>query len=345
MVAFAGVASAQSTSITLTGSAEMGLTGGNAADTQFFQDLDVTFALRGETDNGLKFGANVDLDEVAVDSCTSTTTTTSPATTTQSGGAGTDADGDNTFTTTVTSTSTSTTSCTDNALGNNAHHGGTTVFIGGDWGTLTMGDTDGAMDWALTEAGNVANPGSIADDETSHAGYVGSYLDGKGDGQILSYTNTFGAVGVAVSVEQGGNGASDTGYAVGLKYALDLGGSKVNLGVAHQAAAVNDNQTATGISASGTFGAFSAGVVYVAYDGNPTVSSVANVDNSYGIGLGYASGPIALHVNYGRVEGTTTADGYGIAAGYDLGGGAAVRLGWNDNAAGANWSLGVAMSF
>ncbi|MGX9355738.1 porin [Roseobacteraceae bacterium S113] len=46
-----------------------------------------------------------------------------------------------------------------------------TVFISAGGATLTMGDTDGAFDKALTE---VAIGGSIADDHTSHNGYSGN---------------------------------------------------------------------------------------------------------------------------------------------------------------------------
>ncbi|WP_298262239.1 porin, partial [uncultured Litoreibacter sp.] len=145
--------------------------------------------MSGETDNGLTFGASVDLDE---------------------GGA------------------------ISNATQNNADDGGATIFVSGAFGTVTMGDTDGALDWALTEAGNVGNPGSIADDETSHAGYLGSYLDGGNDNQILRWDYTSGAFGVAVSLEDDNGSAaasSGIGYAIGFKYALDLSGTTVNFGL------------------------------------------------------------------------------------------------------------------
>ncbi|SNR65602.1 porin [Puniceibacterium sediminis] len=82
LVAFAGVASAQDLGVTLSGSAEMGIAGGSRydtaadatatppveavdAETQFVTDLDVTFTMSGVADNGLTFGATVDLDEAA----------------------------------------------------------------------------------------------------------------------------------------------------------------------------------------------------------------------------------------------------------------------------------------
>ena len=64
LIATAGFANAD---VSLSGSAEMGLVGGDAAGavTQFHQDIEVTFSLSGETDNGLSFGASIQLDEAA----------------------------------------------------------------------------------------------------------------------------------------------------------------------------------------------------------------------------------------------------------------------------------------
>jgi hypothetical protein len=62
-----------------------------------------------------------------------------------------------------------------------------------------MGDTDGALDWAMGQVNFGA--GSIADNETVHAGFRGAYLDGSEDGQILRYDYSFGEFGVAFSIE------------------------------------------------------------------------------------------------------------------------------------------------
>ena len=61
LVASAGIAAAD---VKLSGFAEMGVIGGDSYETQFHVDLDVKFALSGETDNGLAFGATIDLDEL-----------------------------------------------------------------------------------------------------------------------------------------------------------------------------------------------------------------------------------------------------------------------------------------
>ena len=60
LVATAGVASAD---VSLSGWAEMGVIGGSDTENQFWTDIDVTFKLSGEADNGLTFGATIDLDE------------------------------------------------------------------------------------------------------------------------------------------------------------------------------------------------------------------------------------------------------------------------------------------
>lgn len=53
--------------IILSGSAEMGLAGGNRGDTsatRFHQDIDLDVTFTGRTDSGLTFGATIDLGEM-----------------------------------------------------------------------------------------------------------------------------------------------------------------------------------------------------------------------------------------------------------------------------------------
>ena len=51
----------------------------------------------------------------------------------------------------------------------NRDQGGEEIFVSGAFGTLTMGDTDGALDWALQDIGV---GGSLGDAHTSHHGYI-----------------------------------------------------------------------------------------------------------------------------------------------------------------------------
>ena len=60
MVAFAGAAAAE---VSLGGSAEVGVHSWRGSQDVFFTDVDVDFDMTGEADNGLTFGASVDLDE------------------------------------------------------------------------------------------------------------------------------------------------------------------------------------------------------------------------------------------------------------------------------------------
>jgi outer membrane protein OmpU len=355
LVATAGVASAD---VTVSGYAEMGIAGGDAMETQFHQDIDVTFSLSGTTDNGLTFGAAVDIDERS---------------------AGSDPADDD----------------------------GVAVFISGNFGTLTMGDTDGALDWAVTEA--TGNPGSIADNETGHAGYRGSFLDGAYDGQILRYDYSFGDFGFAVSTEMDDSGVLDNGMAIGLRYNMELGGgTSLALGAGYQTASLAvggdgtacsgefsvvglnvydaisggadlsdcapapaggsdqnwvDNNTfgidmsAVGLSAVLSMASgVSFGVAYTRYEGDANTPFVALGDADHvQVSMGYTMDALSIGINYGELSGSVTtpsgtysldASGWGLAAAYDLGGGAGLHLGYGSTDGGNDtWSLGLAMSF
>ena len=317
IVAFAGAASAD---IVISGNAEMGVAGadtnvaGADVDLQFVTDIDVTFTMSGETDGGLTFGASVDLDEGV-----------GPAT------------------------------------GNDFDDGGIAVFISGGFGTLTLGDTDGALDWALTEV--AFNSGSLQDDETAHAGYNGNAgLDGfgQGDGQILRYDYTMGDFGFAVSVEQLQDPAAVfTGaptinidgetIGVGFRYSGEFAGVDLGFGLGYQDHSGTFDADAVGASLNSTFGDVTAGISYLSLDldGVPALSY-----DHVGVGIGYSSGAISASANYGQYDydDGTKDEGFGLSAGYDLGGGASVQFGYgdSDNFLGQDintYSLGVRMNF
>ena len=211
--------------------------------------------------------------------------------------------------------------------------GGASIFISGDFGTLTMGDTDGAFDWALTET---ASGGSIDDAHTVHAGYNGnSGLDGSSDGQVLRYDNTFGDFGVAVSLEQDATSSgltttSATGETLGLGIKGSFGDFNIGLGFQD-----NDADDIVGLSVSGDFGPVNVIANYSDRD--------LAADSSVGLAVTYADGPLTLMANYGDNEGT---EGFGVHADYDLGGGLEAQFGYGDTDGGVStWSLGFAMSF
>ncbi len=372
MVAFAGAAAAE---VTLSGWAEMGVAGGSGQSTQFFQDVDVDFTLSGETDGGLTFGANVDLDEA-------------------------------------------------NSLGDTYSNQGVDIFVSGEFGTVTLGDTDGALDWALTDAASWGNPGSIAADDTAHWGRPDTYLDGTGDydGQILRYDYSYDDFGFAVSLEQ--DDASDTelddqgrdrydyNWAVGARWNPELGAGTLKLGIGYQQAdfgvvgfgltdlqvgqlsdditaadwtddeldvleslfgfrpqsnesdqltvALGDGASVWGLSAGYEMdNGFSFGASYSDWDTDSLKDGM-----HWGIGAGYTFDAFTIAANYGEhkfdYEGGDAqlkAEGYGIAAGYDLGGGLSVLAGYGYSEAKISafgervstdfdtYSFGLSMSF
>lgn len=293
LVASAGIASAQG--VELSGSAEMGIYGGTGLETQFWTDIDVKFTLSGETDNGLSFGATIDLDEEG---------------------------------------------------GFAATNGGPeSVFISGDFGKLTMGDTDGAFDWALQEVGIGS---AIADDHTTHIGFSGnSGLDGSYDGQIARYEYSFGDFAFAVSAELDDTGAGDPVFGLGGKYSGDLGGVSLGVGLGYQSASVGATSAdIIGISLDAKFDNGLRGILNYSV---LSVTGLADVTHT-GIGVGYSADALTVSANYGKFEsGGASVDGYGFAVNYDLGGGAVVQLGYGNSNVGATdfntFSFGVAMSF
>ncbi|SNX68341.1 outer membrane protein OmpU [Cereibacter ovatus] len=238
-------------------------------------------------------------------------------------------------------------------------------FISGAYGTLTMGEIDGAMDWAMTE--NVGNPGSIADDETEHAGYFGAFGDGAYDNQIARYDYSFGDFGVAISAELDDTDTVSNGYAIGLKYAADLGGIGMGFGLGYQSLETDgfwnlgnlEDFTGTVIPAGEDIDMLGASIT--ADFNNGFVAGLAYTDIDFegdadadhiGVSAGYTTGAFEIGANYGvfDFEGGE-AKGWGIAAAYDLGGGLKVHGGYGDSDIDGldgdyeTYSVGVSMAF
>jgi outer membrane protein OmpU len=298
----AGIASADGhAGMSVSGFTEIGIFDNGTDDVQFFQDIDVTFSGSGTTDSGLTFGFSIDLDEV------------------QQNDSGT----------------------ANGAVDNVADDGGASIFISGDFGTLTMGDTDGALDWALTEVGSL---GSIADDHTAYSAYSGNgALDGSNDGQVLRYDNTIGDFSFAISMEQDVDHATATtaialtGSGDGDVLGLGVKGSfgDISVGLGFQS---DDTTDVIGLSVGATFGDIAAVVNWWDLDDG------AAGETYTALGLTYTSGPLGLHVNYASRD-EADIDGFGLAVNYDLGGGAEVQFGYGSDDTDDTWSLGVAMSF
>ncbi|MBU9697811.1 porin [Rhodobacteraceae bacterium HSP-20] len=334
----AGTAGFAAAEVALSGYAEIGilssenattarLLGVTAGDATFHQDVEVSFALSGETDGGLSFGAGIDLDETNV------------------------------------------------GLGDDS---GTTVFVSGAFGKITMGDTDGALDWAVADAGALT---SMGDDHTTHVNYFGAGgLDATFDNQVLRYEYSFGDFGVAVSLEQASNGSSavgtlDDNVGIGATYSLDMAGTAVKLGLGYQTGTVIvsgdnpntlddpltfavENREATVRAGADVWGLSASAELANGISGSLgyTDTSVDGVGNDYsnlGLGVTYTTGALSLHVNYGSTDPEVGASdsSYGLAANYDLGGGAVVMAGYGSDVdaftAGdqAQYSIGLGLSF
>ncbi len=293
LVASTGFASAQG--IELSGFAEMGIYGGSGMETQFFTDIDVTFTMSGETDNGLTFGASVDLDE---------------------GGSG------------------------AAAVANNADDGGATIFISGNFGTVTMGDTDGALDWATKEV--PTGSGSINDDEEVGAYHGMGGLDGLHDGQILRYDHSVGAFGFAVSVELDDTAATDDVWGIGANYTFDFSGGSATIGAGYQEGGSGQEATAISVGVALDSG-LSAGVIWGEGDLD---QAGANDDEYVSVGVAYSFDAITVGLNWAQdTDNGVETDGFGFSAGYDLGGGASVRFGYGEYGSSDSFSLGVRMNF
>jgi outer membrane protein OmpU len=219
------------------------------------------------------------------------------------------------------------------------------VFIKGAFGTLTMGDTDGALDWAMDE---VAMLTAIADDHSTHAGYNGNgLLDGAYDGQVVRYEYSFGDFSVGASAELDDTGVNDPMLGVGVKYKMSMGDTTLKFGLAYQGADDLDTD-AVAASIKAELASGFTGVV------NYWTGDTGGIDTTHmAVGVGYTTGALSLHANYGQFDiGGTEIDGFGLAANYDLGGGAVLMAGYGSGDVGAGnsngtdtFSLGLGLSF
>ncbi|MBN2907467.1 MAG: porin [Rhodobacteraceae bacterium] len=250
------------------------------------------------------------------------------------------------------------------------------AYVSGAFGTLTLGEIDGAMDYRLTE--NIGNPGTIGDDETIHAGYMGWYGDGAYDNQILRYDYSFGDFGFSVSTEIDDTDTVDAGYAVAISYNTSFSGVDMGFGLGYQTLEVLDKGAVgdadnfipgnlgayapaglpagtdidiVGVTVTADFNnGFVAGLEYSEWDMSGAVADA----NHVALSMGYTINAWSFGANWGKydIDGpNNNVEGYGLVAAYDLGGGASIHAGYGDsdiqgvNANFETWSLGVAMSF
>ena len=269
---------------------------------ELLTDIDVTFAMSGQTDTGLTFGASIDLDESD----------------------GEDSEG-------------------ASAAFDNREQGGEEIFISGAFGTLTMGDTDGALDWALQDVGIGS---SLGDAHTSHLGYSGNdFVDKQdGDGQIARYDHSFGNFSFALSADIAEAGGKDI-LAAGAKYSVSIPGGHLGVGVGWQQREAHDGNVgevddALGASLDAEFdNGFKIVLNWVDMGDSPEGLGGGfdntNPEEFTGLGLGYTIGDWFFAANYGRIREESWwkpgQEGYGIAVNHDLGGGAELQLGFSES--------------
>ena len=260
---------------------------------------------------------------------------------------------------------------------------GTTVFVSGAFGKITMGDTDGAFDWAVQDAGSLT---SMGDDHTTHVAYFNANgFDGSHDGQVVRYEYSFGDFGVALSYEQANNGnaavlggvTADDNVGIGATYSANFGGTDLRFGLGYMAGAITNraahaggpgpdgingtaddvaaqaalisNGDVVGASVGATFaGGFSGMIGY-----SKTSPDVGADTKRTGLGLTYTTGALSMTANYGEAKtgALPKVKSYGLAVNYDLGGGAVVMAGYGNDVDGVTpgaqqqYSIGLGLSF
>ena len=212
-----------------------------------------------------------------------------------------------------------------------------TVFISGAFGKLTLGDTDGALDWAMTEP---ALGTSLLDEHTTHIGYWGNG-DGYYDDQVLRYEYAFGDFGFALSLEQDDGDANDdditdtvggddvdTGdlmIGIGGKYATEYAGVQLGFGLGFQTGEGHLRRALYSDVADDYFGYDIFGEL-----DSVGISASAKMDNGLSLILNYSTFDMdisyatvrdsdGLIIGAGDVDESLTLDHYGVGIGYQMG--------------------------
>ena len=232
---------------------------------------------------------------------------------------------------------------------------GTSVFVSSGGATLTLGDTDGALDAAMSEA----IIGSSLADDLEHAGYNGNGgLDGSYDDQVARFSYNFDRFTGHFSIEQDDDLGSDNDptYGLGAEFNQDFAGLSLGVGIGFQAADEDANtfSSAAGISVSTTLNNGIQAILNASSREGDNVETESHI----GVAFGYTRNALTVGVNFGAFENVggvedDTATGAGIAVNYDLGGGASAQFGYGFSETetggvtteGDTYSLGLAMNF
>lgn len=353
LVATAGAASAE---IALTGSAEIGILGGGMYGdvTQFHTDIDVTFTMTGEADNGLTFGAKVDLDE---NGAFGNTTQGGETYFVAYGGARLDmGDVDGAFDAAMTETNVAAGSIDDSET---TH-----------WGFNGNAGLDGSYDGQIATFSYTAS---------GFSGYLSTEIDDAGVfdpvwGLGFKYSGDLGGTALTVGIgyqsgdQAAANASAALGFAAALAY-VPAPGESAGVTLNNTVAAYETASallTGSGPLRSEVMGVsvkadMANGLSFALNYSEAKYADIAPLDETeshWGIGLGYTQNALAIGVNYGEYDDRYGIDGlqdkgYGLAVAYDLGGGLAAQLGYGHSELSSggvsfdtdSYSLGLAMSF
>lgn len=269
LIATAGFASAD---VTLTGNGYMGILDTEDNGTQLVQNVDIYVRMSGATDNGLTFSAGVDLEN------NETYGTNGKGTADTAGG-------DITGTTTGKNFFAST---------------GSWVSVSGGFGTLTLGNTDGAIDKRTTEVHRI-----WGFDLEQWLGYV----DNADANNILRYDYTFGDIGFSASYAD-----TDDAFGVGFSWSGDLGSVMASFGLGYETSDINGNILA--VSAGIDFDGFGLRTAY-------WVGSDGDTREQLDYSAQYSANGLTVGANF-RDNLNSSTDTWMIFVTYDLGGGASL---------------------
>jgi len=188
------------------------------------------------------------------------------------------------------------------------------VFISGEFGTLTMGDTDGAAQKIIGHVGGVGLTGLDDHNETFYMGNNTDLSPGGFQASRPTARYDYSIDGFSFAVSHTNPGNTDTVAAIAVGYEMDM--FKVGLGYeALRWGGINANQLLLGVSA--TFEGITAKVNY----GRQSDLGAAKRDQ-YQLSLAGTFDATTVTGYYARNYGG--AKSYGIGASYDLGGGASL---------------------
>ena len=225
-------------------------------------------------------------------------------------------------------------------------NGGTagSVFVRGAFGTITMGDTNGAAEEVVRDIAGVGLTGLGDHNETQFLSNPGNNgTQATHQRPTARYQYTFDAFTVAVSFSNPGRNsvavaaaapapaAVTTGQiaAIGVRY--NANGIDIGLGYETASRFAGPNRlNHLVLGANYTIDGFTVGARYGVVSGSAATGLTSSQKTSYRIGASYNMAPFTVSAYYAKNFGAGANNGaksVGVGAIYDLGGGASLRGG------------------